>query len=207
MRNKSITNPFDTDYESAIPQVAILRPHLASKASLQLDEVIAGNDSPGDFLFIATGQDIWELRKSVKDSDELRYILEVTAQRIGVSVSVNEYQLRRREMRDCYTHDLGNAERKGAFSARLITIQDPNLGQVRYLNRFMRYAIFQRLIVFYSSRDQLDDIIEDLGIADTPKDENAAFIAENKRAKIHLVNRNDEEMVEETLEEALLAVN
>jgi|GEM_PF-6127568 len=201
----NIVIPSEEDANSPlVPSVAVLRPHYANEKQLMIDELAAENlGAEGGNLTITSTVDIWEVRRSVELTDRIHELIADTAERMSPEINVTAYQLRYRENRDCYTHDLEAAERNGAMAANIITVQDTNLGKVRYFRNFMRYAICQRLIILFSDRNRIDDYLEDLGLTHESVDEESQFLTHNARRKIHLVPQLDEDAIESALKRSL----
>ncbi len=199
-----IIKPEAEEFKPLIPSVAVLRPHFANRQQLNIDELAANNlGTEVNNLTITSTRDIWEARREVGLTDRIHELIADTAERISPEISVTAYQLRYRENRDCYTHDLEAAERNGAMAANIITVQDTNLGKVRYFRNFMRYAICQRLIILFSDRNRIDDYLEDLGLTHESVDEESQFLTHNARRKIHLVPQLDEDAIESALKRSL----
>ncbi|PIR54224.1 hypothetical protein COU75_01845 [Candidatus Peregrinibacteria bacterium CG10_big_fil_rev_8_21_14_0_10_42_8] len=186
-----------------VPSIAVLRPYYANQNQLLIDELAEGVDEEYDINFTITSHNIWETRRFVQHSDSIHELIADTAESISPDITVTQYQLRHRQNRDCYTHDLEVAERKGALAANIITVQDINLGKAKYFRTFMRYAICQRLIILFSERSRLDDYIEDLGLTHESVDENRQGMTMNAQRKIQLVPQFDESAIENAVTTSL----
>jgi hypothetical protein len=187
-----------------VPSIAVLRPHYANENQLMIDELAAENlGAEGGNLTITSTVDIWEVRRGVELTDRIHELIADTAERISPEINVTAYQLRHRENRDCYTHDLETAERNGAMAANVITVQDANLGKIRYFRNFMRYAICQRLIILFSDRSRMDDYLEDLGLTHESVDSDSKAMTKNCQRKIHLVPELDEDAIERAVKRSL----
>lgn len=201
-----IIDPSKTVREERPTGISILRPSVANPDNLLLQTAIEASDESHLFDAIADDISVWEIRGALEKISALREIIEDAADRVGKPIVLNEFQVRRSYYRDCYTHDLHKPERDGALSANIITIQDPNLGQVRFLRQFMRHAICQRVIVLFTERNRIDDYVSDLGLDYESVDEDSAFMSRNRARKLHLVNQHDEDEIERVVTLALQEV-
>lgn len=190
----------------AFPQetvdVALLRPLEANVVQRQFLEMIESHDHPQNFSHLLDCDNRWEMDLAMEQHETLRACIEDTAERIGVSVKVNECQLRRQEQRDCLTSDLHSAFRT-IESSHITVIRDPTYAQVRCFRNWIRKTLLQRLVVL-SPRERFNDLLEDFGSAfHTPYVDLRQGSAERRMQRIFLADEKSEDKVADVLGKAM----
>lgn len=183
--------------------VTLLRPREANAAQRELLEMINTQEKPEKFADLVGCNDVWEMDLARAKHDALRELIEDAADRNGIFVNVQECQLRRRAERDCYTSDL-DAALPAIECSHVTVIRNPSFAQVRHFRAWVRTTLLQRLVVL-SSRERVDDLIEDFGGSfHTPYVELGSERAQKRnQPRIFLADDRDESRVADALRTAL----
>ena len=181
--------------------VLLLRPHLANLVNHTLGEAAQTSKNPEDFRHIWDGDSTWETSKEIASVRRIEEIIEDVADRVGIPINLQEYQLRRRHLRDAHTHDLERAE-MAMDNSDIIAMTNPTYGQVHRLHTYLRNS-YGALVLLYEERNRIDDLIHDL----RPEKLKTTIFSRTEKSKVvsrvFIANLRNETKVEQAFEQAM----